>query len=232
MPVPAALPVPTRPHDGGTHPAAGGVRTDKDIGMGAHTQDVTVVGWVGSDVRAYHLDGGGTPYAQFRLASTRRVYDRDTGTYRDGPTVWWTVKVWRQVADNVARSLRKGDPVVVVGRVGTSEWASPEGARTELVLEAVALGHDLVFGSTGFRRSTAGARTAAGTRAGEVPAVSASDAAGDGDAPAALSEDPWAQAPAQLPEDPAPQGEDPGAAGPAGVDLEGPQDRLTLVGRG
>ncbi|WP_196250687.1 single-stranded DNA-binding protein [Cellulomonas sp. JZ18] len=197
--------------------------------MGAHTQDVTVVGWVGSDVRAYHLDGGGTPYAQFRLASTRRVYDRDTGTYRDGPTVWWTVKVWRQVADNVARSLRKGDPVVVVGRVGTSEWASPDGARTELVLEAVALGHDLVFGSTGFRRSTAGTRAAAGARPEEAAGTAAGDLATDGDAPAALTEDPWAQAPAQLPPDPGPQVDD--EAG-AAAGAARPQDRLALVGRG
>ncbi|WP_166436064.1 single-stranded DNA-binding protein [Cellulomonas shaoxiangyii] len=210
--------------------------------MGAHTQDVTVVGWVGSDVRAYHLDGGGTPYAQFRLASTRRVHDRDTGTYRDGPTVWWTVKAWRQVADNVARSLHKGDPVVVVGRVGTSEWTSPDGPRTELVLEAVALGHDLVFGSTAFARSTrggtarvGGGAAAAGTtgRAGEEHA--GDDHAGDVHAGEAIADDPWAQAPVDLHDDAAPgEGtgtpDDPGAA-----DAPAPRETgagLALVGRG
>ncbi|MFS0706108.1 single-stranded DNA-binding protein [Cellulomonas sp. 179-A 9B4 NHS] len=206
--------------------------------MGAHTQDVTVVGWVGSDVRSYHLDGGGTPYAQFRLASTRRVYDRESGTYRDGPTVWWTVKVWRQVADNVTRSLHKGDPVVVVGRVGTSEWTSPDGPRTELVLEAVALGHDLVFGTTAFRRSTRGGT---GEAAGE--SVGARGAAAEG-APEAAVDDPWAQAP-HLPEDAAgpdagptapPDGDAddvPGSdAGADGDDRAAAAEGLALVGRG
>ncbi len=215
--------------------------------MGAHTQDVTVVGWVGSDVRSYHLDGGGTPYAQFRLASTRRVYDRESGTYRDGPTVWWTVKVWRQVADNVARSLHKGDPVVVVGRVGTSEWTSPEGPRTELVLEAVALGHDLVFGTTAFRRSTRGgtgggegAEETAGPRGPGAEGTSS----GAGAAPDALAEDPWAQAP-DLPDDAAGPDDGPSAPPDGGTgdvpgggadghrdDRAGAADGLALVGRG
>ncbi|WP_136520522.1 single-stranded DNA-binding protein [Cellulomonas telluris] len=204
--------------------------------MGAHTQDVTVVGWVGSDVRAYHLDGGGTPYAQFRLASTRRLYDREAGTYRDGPTVWWTVKVWRHVADNVARSLHKGDPVVVVGRVGTSEWTSPDGPRTELVLEAVALGHDLVFGSTAFLRSTRGGTTRDADETG--PAAGGTEPRPDD----RLVDDPWAGAPAEALEDPAGEAPEPDAAAPggAGRDAGGPDGTepaqpvagLALVGRG
>ena len=153
--------------------------------MGTHTQDVTVVGWVGSDLRAYHLDGiGGVPYAQFRLASTRRVLDRQTGAFRDGPTLWFTVKAWRTTAVNLEASLAKGDPVVVVGRLGQSEWVAQDGsARSELVLEALAVGHDLAYGATKFRRTLAPARR-----------VRDDAAPDDGDdlAPAdALTEDPW-----------------------------------------
>lgn len=143
--------------------------------MGTHTQDVTVVGWVGSDLRSYHLDGtGGVPYAQFRLGSTRRVVDRQTGEFRDGPTLWFTVKAWRATAANLARSLHKGDPVVVVGRLGQSEWVAQDGAaRSELVLEAVAVGHDLTYGSGLFQRTVNGTRR-------------------DGAAPAVTADDPWA----------------------------------------
>lgn len=128
--------------------------------MGMHTQDVTVVGWVGSDLRTYHLDGvGGVPYTQFRLASTRRVLDRQSGTFRDGPTLWFTVKAWRTAAVNLEASLVKGDPVVVVGRLGQSEWVAQDGStRSELVLEALAVGHDLGYGTAKFRRTTGGAR--------------------------------------------------------------------------
>ena len=160
--------------------------------MGTHTQDVTVVGWVGSDLRTYHLDGvGGVPYAQFRLASTRRVLDRQTGAFRDGPTLWFTVKAWRTVAVNLGASLRKGDPVVVVGRLAQSEWVAQDGApRSELVLEALALGHDLGYGTSQFRRTLSGAR-----RGRDEPQPVPGDAAGPGEEPAgAFTDDPWATA--------------------------------------
>ena len=145
--------------------------------MGTYTQDVTVVGWVGSDLRSYHLDGaGGVPYTQFRLGSTRRVVDRQTGEFRDGPTLWFTVKAWRTTAANLARSLQKGQPVVVVGRLGQSEWVAQDGtARSELVLEAAAVGHDLTYGSGLFQRTVTGTRR---------------EGAGAG---AGVAEDPWSE---------------------------------------
>ncbi|SFK32706.1 single-stranded DNA-binding protein [Cellulomonas sp. KH9] len=164
--------------------------------MGTHTQDVTVVGWVGSDLRSYHLDGvGGVPYAQFRLASTRRVLDRETGAFRDGPTLWFTVKAWRTVAVNLAASLRKSDPVLVVGRLGQSEWVAQDGAgRTELVLEALAVGHDLAYGTAQFRRTMAGGRRGRDDLPGDgtepdptgLPEVTGSEGV--------FPDDPWASA--------------------------------------
>ena len=152
--------------------------------MGTHTQDVTVVGWVGSDLRTYHLDGvGGVPYTQFRLASTRRVLDRGTGAFRDGPTLWFTVKAGRATAVNLADSLAKGDPVVVVGRLGQSEWVAQDGSpRSELVLEALSVGHDLSFGRTTFRRALSGPRRPRE----DQPEAAARDAA--------FTDDPWASA--------------------------------------
>lgn len=115
---------------------------------------LTVTGFVGSSVRYSPGENGSVPYASFRLGSTPRVRDRATQAWKDGPTQWYTVKVWRNVARNVAESFHKGDPVVVSGRLSTDEWASPEGLRTSLVIEAAALGHDLVFGATRFARIT------------------------------------------------------------------------------
>lgn len=114
---------------------------------------LTVTGFVGSSVRFSVGQEGGVPYASFRLGSTQRVFDRATQAYKDTPTQWYTVKVWRQVATNVVQSLRKGDPVVVTGRLRTQEWANLEGTHTTLVLEATALGHDLVFGTTRLERT-------------------------------------------------------------------------------
>jgi single-strand DNA-binding protein len=137
---------------------------------------LTVTGFVGSSVRFSVGKEGGVPYASFRLGSTQRIYDRAAQAFKDTPTQWYTVKVWRHVATNVVQSLRKGEPVVVTGRLRTEEWVSPEGPRTSVVIEASALGHDLTFGTAKFERTLApGARGAAADEAsGESPAVDVS----------------------------------------------------------
>ena len=127
--------------------------------MSTQSLDLTVVGWIGTEVRNFHENDGGTPFTTFRLGSTRRWFDKQTGAWKDGQTEWFNVKVWRTTALNVARSLRKGDPVIVQGRLSTEEWISEQGPRTSLVLEATALGHDLAFGSSHFARTMS---TAAG----------------------------------------------------------------------
>ncbi|WP_051640192.1 single-stranded DNA-binding protein [Cellulomonas sp. URHE0023] len=121
--------------------------------MSTQSLDLTVVGWIGTEVRNFHETDGGTPFSTFRLGSTRRWFDKQTGAWKDGQTEWFNVKVWRTTALNVARSLRKGDPVIVQGRLSTEEWISEQGPRTSLVLEATALGHDLAFGSSHFART-------------------------------------------------------------------------------
>lgn len=135
--------------------------------MSTHTLDLTLVGWIGTEVRHYPGTETSTEFTSFRMASTRRWFDRGAGAWRDGRTEWFTVKLWRQAAANAARSLRKGDPVVVHGRLSTEEWISPEGPRTSLVIEANAVGHDLTFGSTHFARTLAGGEQPAEEASGE-----------------------------------------------------------------
>jgi single-strand DNA-binding protein len=113
---------------------------------------VTLVGWVGTEPKHY-TGPGVTPFTSFRMANTRRYFDRVQNAWTDGRTEWFTVKVWRQSAHNVASSLRKGDPVLVHGRLATEQWDGPEGQRTTLVLEALAIGPDLTYGRASFART-------------------------------------------------------------------------------
>lgn len=130
--------------------------------MSTQSLDLTVVGWIGTDVRIHHESDGGVPFSTFRLGSTRRWFDRQAGEWRDGQTEWFNVKVWRTTAVNAARSLRKGDPVIVHGVLSTEEWVGTDGPRTSLVLDASALGPNLAFGSSHFARNVS-ATPAAGT---------------------------------------------------------------------
>ena len=63
---------------------------------------------------------GETQCASFRVGSTPR-YLRN-GTWVDGQTSWFTVNCWRSLGRNVAESVRRGDAVVVHGRVRVDVW--------------------------------------------------------------------------------------------------------------
>lgn len=157
---------------------------------------VTVAGWVGTQPKHF-VSENGTDFTTFRLASTKRYYNRAEDRWVDGPTTWFTVKTWRTTAINVAESLRKSDPVVVHGSLSSDEWASPDGPRTTFVIEADALGPDLSRGQATFRHTVQsrpldagsdGARTTDVREGGLVDAGSAPD-----DASSLLArEDPWA----------------------------------------
>jgi len=82
---------------------------------------VTVIGNVAQDVRHVITDQG-VPITSFRLASTRRHYDRALGRWVDGETTFVNVTCWRSLADHVRASISKGDPVVVIGRLRVRPW--------------------------------------------------------------------------------------------------------------
>ncbi|MGJ3509966.1 single-stranded DNA-binding protein [Enemella sp. A6] len=121
---------------------------------------ITITGNLGNEVDhrtvSDHLN-----LATFRLANTPRVMRN--GNWFDQPTTWLTVQCWRQLADNVRDSLRKGDPVVVHGKLRTATWTSKEGEeREQLHIEAYSVGHDLTRGTVeGFRRNEKAAKAQA-----------------------------------------------------------------------
>jgi single-strand DNA-binding protein len=108
---------------------------------------VTLVGNIASEVRAT-TSREGTAIASFRLASTTRRFERGRG-WGDVDTLFVTVVCWRQLAENVAASCAKGDPVVVTGRLRVRQWTADDGRTgTAVELEAQTAGHDLARGTT------------------------------------------------------------------------------------
>ena len=109
---------------------------------------ITFRGYAGTDVR--HRETRETSVASVRVASTPRV--RKDGEWVDGPTTWYAVTAWRTLADHLRDSVRKGDPLLVHGRlVRTDTWAPEGGApSTTLEVEAFVVGHDLNRGISHF----------------------------------------------------------------------------------
>jgi single-strand DNA-binding protein len=78
----------------------------------------------------------GTPVANFRLAVNQRVKEAD-GSWRDGDASFFKVNAWRDLAENVAESLGKGNRAVVLGRLRTRSWETNEGEkRTSTEIDA------------------------------------------------------------------------------------------------
>lgn len=90
--------------------------------------------------------------ANLRVASTPRRFDRETNAWVDCRTLFVTVTCWRAMGENVAQSLRKGQPVIVTGRYYQREYEQNEVLRTAYELEATAIGHDLSRGVSDFER--------------------------------------------------------------------------------
>ncbi len=115
--------------------------------MDAH---LYMTGWVGTDVES-RTTRTGLSTASFRLACTPRL--RRGGDWVDGETSWVTVTCYRALAENVASSVAKGEPVTVAGKLRTNAWVDADGTRHERqVLEATVVGHDLTRGTSTFSR--------------------------------------------------------------------------------
>ncbi len=119
------------------------------------TDIITVRGYVATEVRLT-LAQSGLPIAGFRMCSTERRFDRASNTWVDGHTNWYSVSMFRQLATNAGASIKKGDRVIVTGRLKVRPWINADGRTgTAVEIDADSAGHDLMWGTANFRRTTA-----------------------------------------------------------------------------
>jgi single-strand DNA-binding protein len=116
------------------------------------TDSLSIRGFVATVPNHLTTDEG-LPITTFRLASTRRRFNRETKAWENGPTNWFTVSAYRQLASNVAGCVAKGDPVLVTGRLSVREWENGERSGIVVEIDADAIGHDLAWGSSVFSRT-------------------------------------------------------------------------------
>ena len=127
----------------------------------------------------------GVAVASFRLAVDQRVWDSDG--WKDGESSYFRVNVWRDQAEHVSRSLQKGARCVVVGRLKSRSWETPEGQRRSAVeVDAEEVGMSMRFEPVAARNAEpaaaepaparaepAAARAGNGSRRGRQPAKAA-----------------------------------------------------------
>ena len=93
---------------------------------------ITVIGNLTADPELRWTQSGAA-VADFTVASTPRTYDRNAGEWRDGDTLFMRCSVWRDTAENVAESLRKGMRVIVQGRLTQRSYDTQQGERRTVV---------------------------------------------------------------------------------------------------
>jgi single-strand DNA-binding protein len=116
------------------------------------SESFTVSGLVATTPR-HLVTQEGLPITSFRLASSKRRFDRTKKIWVDGETNWFTITSFRQLAINSAASISKGDRIVVAGRLKVRDWDNGERSGTSVEIDAESLGHDLVWGTAEFSRT-------------------------------------------------------------------------------
>lgn len=113
---------------------------------------VTVAGNLTADPQVKFGKTDGTPFAVFTVAQNLTRFDRASGQWVQTGTNFVDVIAFRALGINVAESARKGDPVVVHGRLRIKNWSNGERSGTNVQLDAQAVGFDMSFGQGTFAR--------------------------------------------------------------------------------
>src|SRR5262252_2407278 len=145
--------------------------------MAAGDTQITIIGNLVDDPELRYTPTG-QAVAKFRVASTPRFRDNQSGEWKDGDSLFLTCNVWRQAAENTAESLQRGMRVIVNGRLRQRSFETREGEkRTVVEMEVDEVGPSL-------RYATA-----------KVNKVSRQGGSMDGGYGTSGSDDPWSTAP-------------------------------------
>ncbi|MGH3960921.1 single-stranded DNA-binding protein [Mycobacterium sp.] len=156
---------------------------------------ITVVGNLTADPEL-RFTPSGAAVANFTVASTPRIYDRQNGEWKDGEALFLRCNIWREAAENVAESLTRGSRVIVSGRLKQRSFETREGEkRTVFEVEVDEIGPSLRYATAKVNKASrsagggGGGGGGFGGGGGSRQAAPAEPSGGSGD-------DPWGSAPA------------------------------------
>jgi single-strand DNA-binding protein len=153
---------------------------------------ITVVGNLTADPEL-RFTPSGAAVANFTVASTPRIFDRQSNEWKDGDALFMRCSIWREAAENVAESLTRGSRVIVQGRLKQRSYETREGEkRTVVELEVDEIGPSLRYATAKVNKASRGGGGGGGGGFGSGGGGSR----GGGDSAEAKSDDPWGSAPA------------------------------------
>lgn len=121
----------------------------------ANDTTITVVGNLVNDPELRWTPSG-SAVANFTIASTPKQFDKASGEFKDGETLFLRCSIWREAAENVAESLQKGMRVVAQGRLKSRSYEKDGEKRTVIELEVEEIGPSLRWASAKVTRTQRG----------------------------------------------------------------------------
>ena len=101
----------------------------------------------------------GQAVANFRVGSTPKKFDKASGEFKDGETLWLTCTVWRQQAENVAETLERGMRVIVHGNLISRSYQTKDGEnRTVQEVDVTEVGPSLLYAQAKVVKATTATR--------------------------------------------------------------------------
>jgi single-strand DNA-binding protein len=156
---------------------------------------ITVVGNLTADPELRFTQSGAA-VANFTVASTPRIFDRQSSEWKDGEALFLRCNIWREAAENVAESLTRGSRVIVTGRLKQRSFETREGEkRTVFEVEVDEIGPSLKYATAKVNKASRSGGGGGGFGSGGGGGGSRSGGGG-GNAQSAPAEDPWGSAPA------------------------------------
>ncbi|GAA2680202.1 MULTISPECIES: single-stranded DNA-binding protein [Actinoplanes] len=115
---------------------------------------ITVVGNLVNDPEL-RFTNSGAAVCSFRIASTPRTLDRQSGEWKDGEPLFLSCSVWRDAAEHVSESLQRGARVIVQGRLRQRSYDTKEGEkRTVMELEVDEIGPSLRYATAKVQKAS------------------------------------------------------------------------------
>ena len=135
----------------------------------ASDNTVTLVGNITDDPEL-RFTPSGAAVANFTVAVNRR-YKNQAGDWEDKLDGFFRCNCWREMAENVAESFRKGTRVVVVGRLQQRSWDDQEGnRRSAFEVQVDEVGPSLRWATASVQKSQRTGGTSGGDWAAPAPA--------------------------------------------------------------
>jgi single-strand DNA-binding protein len=159
---------------------------------------ITVVGNLTADPEL-RFTPSGAAVANFTVASTPRIYDRQSGEWKDGEALFLRCNIWREAAENVAESLTRGSRVIVSGRLKQRSYETREGEkRTVVEVEVDEIGPSLRYATAKVNKASRSGGAGGGYGGGGGSRSAGGGGSSSSTAPAGggSGDDPWGSAPA------------------------------------